>query len=189
MRVQSTNFSQKLKYKKILSVLIFCSIAGSLLTAPNISTQANSYSNSTDYSTSVVTSTLSIESQNIKSDRVNVLTTSSFEGELSRKENNTIFISKDNQVKQFTVSSDIKIKRDSVESNINMLKVGDILVINQSQDGQKIFSIEATSKQNSDLIKWVIIGAILTVILAFLLAYFLTKSKRGHIYTSTSTRK
>jgi hypothetical protein len=208
MQAQSTNFSQKLtKYNQIISVLAFCTVATSLFTTISISAQVSEISSSSLLATSSIsrissssttssaassspTQTQSPVSQPVSriNNQVIPIVTTTFVGELDRKENNTIYVSKDNQVKQYVVTNDIKVRRDSMESNINMLRVGDKLTINQSQDGQKVFSIDAISKQSDDLIKYAIAAAVLALILIPLIIYLLTRSKRGHIKTNTSTR-
>ena len=207
MQAQSTRISQKLfKHNQILSVLALCTVTASLLiTIPataqvsevlssNISLSPVSRISSISTVTNAISSSQNIVqppvSQPISrvSNQVVPIATATFVGELDRKEGNSIFVSKDNKVKQYAVTNDIKVRRDSMESNINMLKVGDTLTINQSQDGQKVFSIDAISKQSNDLIKWAIAAAILALILIPLIIYLINKSKRGHIKTSTSTR-
>lgn len=207
MQAQSTTSSQKLsKYNQILSVLALCAVTGSLVTGISASAQVSESSMmlsalSSTSRTSSVSTTASLQSSSPTSNpyttpqsasrlnnQVIPIATATFVGELDRKEDNNIFVSKDNQVKQYAITSNIKVRRDSLESNINMLKVGDTLTINQSMDGQKIFSIDAISKQSSDLIKWGIPAAILALIAIILVIYFLNRSKRGHIHTSTSTR-
>jgi hypothetical protein len=210
MQAQSTHFSQKLpRYNQILSVLALCAVTGSLVTSIAVSAQTSessilslptssvSKSSSSSTVSNMIMSSMSQSQYSTQSstmisrvsNQVVPIATSTFVGELDRKEGNSIFVSKDNQVKQYSVTSDIKVRRDSMESSLAMLKVGDTLTINQSQDGQKIFSIDAISKQSNDLIKWGITAAILALIIIPLLIYLLTRTKRGHIHTSTSTRK
>jgi hypothetical protein len=205
MQAQSTNFSQKLtKYNQILSVLAIYTVTTSLFTIVSISAQVSEtassslVSNSTSrtiissVNSSAITSSQaqSPVSQPISriSNQVIPIATAIFVGELDRKEGNNIYVSKDNQVKQYTLTNDIKVRRDSMESNVNMLSVGDKLTINQSQNGQKVFSIDAISKQSDDLIKYAIAAAVLGLILIPLIIYFINKSNKGHIRTNTSTR-
>lgn len=206
MQAQSTHSSQKLyKNNQILSVLAFCTVTSSLFISITAAAQTSEVSSSMMLSSVSRISNVSASSSAIVSsqnqtqpqspqtisrisNQVIPIATATFVGELDRKEGNSIFVSKDNQVKQYTITDDIKVRRDAMESNLNMLRVGDKLSINQSQDGQKIFSIDAISKQSDDLIKWAIVAAILAIILIPLIIYFLTKSKRGHIKTNISTR-
>ena len=207
MQAKSTTFSQKLStYNQILSVLALCAVTGSLVASISTSAQVSessmmisaqssaskasspSMTASTQPSSQVSNPYITSQSVSPVNNQVVPIATATFKGELDRKEGNAIFVSKDNQVKQYLTTNDIKVRRDSMESSVNMLKVGDMLTINQSVDGQKIFSIDAVSKQSSDLIKLGIPAAILSLIAILLLIYFYNKSKRGHIHTSTSTR-
>lgn len=200
MQAQSTRFSQKLsKFNQILGVLALCAVTGSLVATIAVSAQTSESSIMSSPTSSVSkssSSSVTAMSQNQNSsqtisrisNQVIPIATFIFVGELDHKEGNSIFVSKDNQVKQYNVTSDIKVRRDSMESNIAMLKVGDTLTINQSQDGQKIFSIDAISKQSNDLIKWGIAAAVLALIIIPLIIYLLSRTKKGHIHTSTSIR-
>ncbi len=210
MQAQSTNFSQKLsKYNQILSILAICTVVGFLITSITTSAQ-----NSDNYIVnSTITSVSKSSNSNIEfgsefgstspsqnsnqsisrisnqvSNQVASVATTTFVGELDRIENGNIFVSKDNQVKQYFVTNDIKVRRDSMESSIKMLKIGDTLTINQSQDSQKIFSIDAISKQTNDIVKWGIGLVILALAITLLITYLLSRSKKGHILTSTSTK-
>lgn len=116
------------------------------------------------------------------------IATATFVGDLDRKENDTIFLSKDNQIRQYTITDSIKIRRDRMESDFGALKIGDSLTVKQSQDGQKVFSIEAVSKQVSDLVKLRIVIAIVALLSILFIIYLVTRPKSGYIKSNISTK-
>jgi hypothetical protein len=200
-QLQSLHPRQKLsKYTNIFSFLaLFIVIVSSSYslavhsqTSNQTSTPISNQNNltSTTYIQSSVGNPTSnnTQSQSRISNQVTPVATQTITGELIRIEPNTLFVSKDSQVKQYAFTNDIKVKRDGFESSINVLRIGDTLTINQSQDGQKVFSIDAISARTSDLIVWAIAAAILATIMIILAIYHLNRSKRGHIRTNTSTR-
>ena len=161
-------------------------------------TIVQSSSNSTSISSSL-SSNSSLSSQNLptlitsqfkssQNNQVIEIAIATFVGDLDRKENDTIFLSKDNQIRQYIITDNIKIRRDSMESNFGALKIGDTLTVKQSQDGQKVFSIEAVSKQGSDLVKWGIVIAMATLLTILFIIYLVTRSKSGYIKSNISTK-
>lgn len=207
MKTQSTNISQKFyKNNLILSISAIFIVTALLMLNTSISLQmqessmtiVQSSSNSTSISSSL-SSNSSLSSQNLptlitsqfkssQNNQVIEIATATFVGDLDRKENDTIFLSKDNQIRQYIITDNIKIRRDSMESNFGALKIGDTLTVKQSQDGQKVFSIEAVSKQGSDLVKWGIVIAMATLLTILFIIYLVTRSKSGYIKSNISTK-
>mgnify|MGYP000176151953 CR=1 FL=1 len=74
------------------------------------------------------------------------IATATFVGDLDRKENDTIFLSKDNQIRQYTITDSIKIRRDRMESDFGALKIGDSLTVKQSQDKKSFQSRQFPNK-------------------------------------------
>lgn len=205
MKTQSTNPSQKFyKNNLILSISAIFIVTASLMLNTSIPVQmqgsamtiGQSSSNSTSLSSSSnsilssqsSSSLVSFQSKSSVINQVTEIATATFVGVLDRKENDTIFLSKDNQIRQYTITDNIKIRRDSMESSFGALKIGDSLTINQSQDGQKVFSIEAVSKQGNDLIKWGTVIAIATLLSILSIIYLLTRPKKGYIKSNISTK-
>ena len=136
MQAQSTRLSQKLfKHNQILSVLALCTVTASLfITIPataqvsevlssNISLSPVSRISSITTVASAISSSQNLVqppvSQPISraSNQVVPVATTTFVGELDRKEGNSIFVSKDNQVKQYAVTNDIKVSEAPVFPN------------------------------------------------------------------------
>jgi hypothetical protein len=169
--------------------------SANVLSASSQSANLNSTSSSSSFNSSSSSSSSQAANQNVSSISTPISTqiakvaTQTFVGELDRKEGNTIFVSRDNRVKQYVVNNNIKVRRDSMESSLAMLKTGDTLTVNQSQDGSRVFSIDAISKQSNDLMKWLIATIVILLIGVPAIIYILKKSKKSHIHTSTSTRE
>ncbi|MBC7406319.1 MAG: hypothetical protein H7230_02515 [Candidatus Parcubacteria bacterium] len=205
MKTQSTNISQKFyKNNLILSISAIFIVTAFLMLNTSISLQmqesamtiVQSSSNSASLSSSS-NSTLSSQSlptlitsqfKSSQNNQVIEIATTTFVGDLDRKENDTIFLSKDNQIRQYIITDNIKIKRDSTESDFGALKIGDSLTVKQSQDGQKVFSIEAVSKQVSDLVKLRIVIAIGALLSILFIIYLVTRPKSGYIKSNISTK-
>ncbi len=116
-----------------------------------------------------------------------IVTTAEFKGDISRIENNKLFVTKDDVTKEYTVPAAISIKKDSFNSSLQNLKVGDSLTVRESNNGS-IISIDAISSQVFDYSKFLIPGVIVALLALCLGYYFYNKSNKGHIQTNNATR-
>jgi hypothetical protein len=112
--------------------------------------------------------------------------TEQYTGQLTKKENNTLSITKDNTVNQYNVVSEIKIKRDGTSSSLDKLQAGDMLLVTQNKNTKELLSVDVVSKgilDNSMVAIAIIIGLLL---LAGLLYYLMRKSDKSIIRTMNS---
>jgi hypothetical protein len=146
----------------------------------------SSLENSTQSS---LTSASSLQSSSYSSAETTGVGTSKFTGELLRKEGNTIFVSGNSETRQYTISNDIKIRRDTIAVAAQELQVGDMLVVTATENSAKVLSIDVVSNKTLDYAKLIIPLLILGLLALVLLWYLYKKANKGHIRAETVTRK
>jgi hypothetical protein len=112
--------------------------------------------------------------------------TEQYTGQLTKKENNTLSITKDNIVNQYNVVSDIKIKRDGASSSLDKLEAGDMLLVTQNKNTKELLSVDVVSKGILDNTMFVIAAIVGLLLLAALIYYLVRKSDKSIIRTMNS---
>jgi uncharacterized membrane protein len=110
------------------------------------------------------------------------VSTSTFSGEITKIDNNKVFVSTDDGVKEITIPGNIKITRNSIESKLADLKTRDQVTVTQSTKGE-VLSVDATAGNLVDGAKISLPVIIGILVLLGLLYYFWKKSQQGHIKT------
>lgn len=114
--------------------------------------------------------------------------TEKFTGEVKRKDQNKLTVTKDDQTKEFTIPNNIKIKRDTVDSSIDKLDVGDTVTVEQIKNNGTIISVDAISNQTTNTLKWAV-GIAILLLIASIVAYLINKkANKSHIQTAVFTK-
>jgi hypothetical protein len=164
----------------------------SAVTVPSNTTvilvNSSSSSNSVVSSSSSMSSVTSMMSSSSVIPETKVISTNDFAGNISRKEGNKIYVTKDNLTKEYTLTGDVTIKKDTFNSSLDKLEVGDSVTVKESTGTGTVVSIEAVSRGVEDYSK-MIIPAVLGLLALSALAYYLyKKSNTGHIQTNKVNR-
>ncbi len=125
---------------------------------------------------STVTATPTPEAKDIK--------TQDYSGDITKIEGRTLTINTEAGVKQVNVSSNVQIKKNSLDSNFEELKVNDRVTYKVSDAGE-VLSLSAASAELFDFGKYTIPAAVLLVLALFFLYKFLKGRRKGAIRTST----
>lgn len=80
----------------------------------------------------------------------NKMDTEQFTGELTKKENNTLSINKDDSIYQYTVLNDIKVVRNGSSTSLDDLKTGDMVLVTQNKTTKELVSVDVVSKSALD---------------------------------------
>ena len=124
--------------------------------------------------------------QFVQMEKNKTVSTEQYTGELIKKDNNILSISKDKEVKEYNVKADIKIKRDGLSSSIDKLQAGDRLLVTQNKDTKELLSVEVVSKGILDNSLMLIGGIILLLLIAGIIYYLIKKSQKDIIRTTTT---
>ena len=144
-------------------------------------------SNNTNVISSISVSS-TISSTNTNSAETKIINTTQFSGDISRKEGNKIYVTKDTTTKEYSLSPNVLVKKDTFSSSFDKLQVGDFVTLKEDSRSANVLSIEAVSKQVFDYSKFLVPGLILLIILAILAYYIFKKSNTKHIQTNKVTR-
>ncbi len=106
-------------------------------------------------------------------------TTEQFTGELSKTDNNLLFLNKDNITHTYELEKTATIKRDSMETSIDKLQTGDMLTVSVNTDTQKVTNVESISKQVIDYSKIVIPAVIILALLSLVIANIISKKSKN----------
>lgn len=117
--------------------------------------------------------------------QVQNITTSDASGEVIKIDGRKLTIKLSNETKEITVPENIQIKKNSLDSNFNEIKVNDKIAYSESSDG-KILSLSTTSAEVSDFSKRALPVAVAVLLLAGIAFYVLRKKNDGHIKTTTA---
>jgi hypothetical protein len=198
MHIPTTVTQRTNTFKKLCAIFLSVFLLSNFISLhiPKLyaSIQTSTDTSSVNSANSSVTnsSTASSSSNTVSSSSSNsetkVIATTQFNGDISRKEGNKLYVTKDNVTKEYTLSPGIVVKKDTFSSSLDKLQVGDSVTIKESTDSGVILSIEAISKQVFDYSKWLIPALVALIILAILAYYFFRKSNAGHIQTNNVTR-
>jgi hypothetical protein len=135
------------------------------------------------------TVTTTIYSQNT----TQIVETEQYTGELTKKENNTLsivktnnwfFMPRDNTVLQYSINSDIKIKRDGTSSSIDKLQAGDAILVTQNKSSNELLSVDVISKGILDNSMRIILTIVALLLIAAVVFYYINKSNTGSIRTA-----
>lgn len=119
-----------------LSVFLLSNFIG--ITQPNVlatqQTQASTNSNSATSSQSASALSNSAASSSVttsssSNSETKVIATTQFNGDISRKDGNKLYVTKDNTTKEYTLSQGIVVKKDTFNSSFDQLQVGDSVTI------------------------------------------------------------
>jgi ATP-dependent Zn protease len=191
MHISTTITQRTNTFKKLcaifLSVFLLSNFIGYDVPRLNASTQISTNNSVTSISSIVSNSSISTTSSSSNSE-TKVIATNQFSGDISRKEGNKLYVTKDSITKEYTLSPGIVIRKDTFNSSFDQLQVGDSVTVKESTNTGVILSIDAISKQVFDYSKWLIPGIIILILLAILAYYFYRKSNTGHIQTNNVTR-
>jgi hypothetical protein len=138
-------------YKFSRTVLTIMLISSSFI---SISSQGYQSNNSSFAQSSLTTST----------------ETEQYTGELVKKYDNKLFITKDNLVNEYVIKTNIKIKRDGANSDIDKLQAGDMLLVTQNKASKDLLSLSVLSKGvvNISIVVFTAFIALLSVLGIFL---------------------
>jgi hypothetical protein len=122
---------------------------------------------------------------NARAENVDVqnVDTQTFSGEVIKIDNRNLTVKTDNETKEITVPQNIQIKRNSVDSNFESIKVNDKISFTQSQNGE-VLSLSTTTGTVSDIGKYAIPAAIGLVLILGILALLMRNRGKGSIKTS-----
>lgn len=141
---------------------------------------------------SVLTLSSSISQSNLSSSsyksETKVIETTQFNGDITRKDGDKLYVTKDNTTKEFVLPQNIAIKKDTLDSTVEKLQVGDNITVKESSSTGAILSIEATSKQILDYSKFLIPGVLALLALAAIIWYLSKKLNNNHIQTNNVNR-
>lgn len=116
------------------------------------------------------------------------LETEKFTGELKRNDQNKLTITKDDQTKEFTIPTNLKVKRDTLDSSIDKLDPGDTVTIEKVKNNGNIISVESISNQTTNFAKW-IVGVLTLLVITGIIAYIINKkANKSHIQTTVFTK-
>jgi hypothetical protein len=112
--------------------------------------------------------------------------TEQFTGELTKKEANKLFVTKDNTVTEYLVYGDLKVKRDGTSSALDRLQAGDLLQVTLNKNTKELLAVDVVSKGVVDN-SIIGVGALVSLlVLSGIVYYFVRRSNRGTIRTSST---
>jgi branched-subunit amino acid ABC-type transport system permease component len=114
--------------------------------------------------------------------------TQTFNGRVTTKEGREIKVDNDGTVKSFNIPESVSITKDTFQSGLDKVNVGDTAKITYESSTNKVVSVEVTSGQIWDWGKIGIPAVILLLVLLALIYFFVQRSRRGAIKTAISDR-
>ncbi|MFO0704002.1 MAG: hypothetical protein U0525_04740 [Patescibacteria group bacterium] len=106
-------------------------------------------------------------------------------GEILKVNDQVLTINSSDGTKQIVLPSNVIVKRNSMNSKVSDLKPGDSVKIKLTSIGE-VLSVEATSKEVFDLMKYSIPILIGVLVLFAVIAWLIQRSKKSHIKTTIS---
>lgn len=113
--------------------------------------------------------------------------TEQYTGELIKKDNNTLSITKDKEVNEYKVANEIKIKRDGLNSTLDKLQAGDVVLVTINKNTKELLSVEVVSKGVLDNSIKIIGGIVSLLLLLGIIFYLIKKSNKDIIRTTTTS--
>lgn len=108
--------------------------------------------------------------------------TSEIRGEVSMKDNNTLYVDTNDGTTQVTVPEGVSVKRNTLEASVNDIQPGDDVTIVQSENG--VLSVEATAGELFDWGKFLVPALIIALAAALAFWYLLKRNREPHIKTT-----
>lgn len=100
--------------------------------------------------------------------------TEEYTGELSKKLDNRLFITRDKVVNEYLVTGDIKIRKDGIGSTLDKLKAGDMLLVTQNKTTKELLAVSVISQVLFDS-SLIVLGTIVALLLFSGLFYTMYK--------------
>lgn len=175
----------KVNFKKIsmaaIALSITLSLAIGILVPQAVSAQDNMSQNAQSQNSTIQSPSSQSQIQTVQTEQ--------YTGQLTKRENNVLFITRDNVVNQYNIISDIKIKRDGTSSSVDKLQAGDALIVTQNKATKELLSVDVVSKGVLDNSMVALASLLALLIIGSIVYYLYKKSQKNIIRTTTNTNQ
>jgi|GEM_PF-6063221 len=109
--------------------------------------------------------------------------TMQIQGNVLVRNNNVITVKTNDETKQITIPSDIKVIRNTMGSKVEDIQPNDRVTVTQTSDG-KVLSVDSTAGNVSDFGKWAVPVLIIALVGVMGVLTLIKKGHKSHIKTT-----
>lgn len=119
----------------------------------------------------------------------NLVQTATYQGVITRKINNQIYIDANNSTREFTLPNQVAIRRNGAASKIEDLQIGDQVTVTVSAVGQEVLIVDAVDNSLINALRTLAVVIPLLLVLLIVVYLVIRNSQRGYVKTTTSSLK